>query len=203
MPMLRDRGGTWTPSAGDDTTRPPILTRPVDGCSRPATQRSVVVLPQPDGPSSTTISPAWTGKLTPSTAGRPVANCLRRSRTSREADTRASEPFRIELSALLPVAVNLVPILDPRRVQFYVLVKVRQPDLDHLRIETFRIERRLPQRGKVSKLLDHEGLAFRRQTPVEKQLRRVGVLRRRRHAAGIRIDRRAFGRKEDLERGAV
>src|SRR5436189_2233405 len=203
MPMLRERGGTWTPSAGADTTRPPILTRPAVGCSRPAMQRSVVVLPQPEGPSSTTISPAGTWKLTPSTAGRPMANCLRRSRTSREADMRASEPFRIELSASLPVTVNLVPILDPGCVQFYVLIKVWQPDLHHLRIKTFWIDRRLPQRGKVSKLLDHEGLAFRRQAPVEEQLRCVGVLRRRRHAAGIRIDRRAFGRKEDLERGAI
>ena len=43
---------------------------------------SVVVLPQPEGPSSTTISPAGTAKLTPSIAGRPIANCLRRSVTS-------------------------------------------------------------------------------------------------------------------------
>ena len=39
-------------------------------------QRSVVVLPQPDGPSRTTISPAATRKLTSSTAGRPPENSL-------------------------------------------------------------------------------------------------------------------------------
>src|SRR5437588_1460110 len=160
MPSSRCRGATAMPRAGSDTTRPAMLMAPPVGCSSPAMQRSVVVLPQPEGPSSTTISPAGTWKLTPSTAGRPMANCLRRSRTSREADMRASEPFRIELSASLPVTVNLVPILDPGCVQFYVLIKVRQPHLDHLRIETFRIDRRLPQRGKISKLLDHEGLAF-------------------------------------------
>src|SRR6186997_2455852 len=44
--------------AGDDTTLPPIEISPPVGCSRPATQRNVVVLPQPDGPSSTTISTA-------------------------------------------------------------------------------------------------------------------------------------------------
>ena len=47
---------------------------PPVGCSRPAMQRSVVVLPQPDGPSSTTISPAAMRKLTSSTAGRPPEN---------------------------------------------------------------------------------------------------------------------------------
>ena len=82
MPSSRARGGTRMPRAGDDTTRPAMLISPEVGCSSPATQRSVVVLPQPDGPSSTTISPAGTEKLTPSIAGRPIANCLRRSVTS-------------------------------------------------------------------------------------------------------------------------
>ena len=85
MPRLRDRGGTRTPRSGDDTRFPAMLMSPPVGCSSPATQRKVVVLPQPEGPSSTTISPAGTAKLTPSTAGRPIGNCLRRSVTSRVA----------------------------------------------------------------------------------------------------------------------
>ena len=89
MPMLRRRAGTCTPSAGADTRAPPMLMRPAVACSSPATQRSVVVLPQPEGPSNTTISPAATWKLMPSTAGRPVTNCLRNSRTSSEADIAA------------------------------------------------------------------------------------------------------------------
>ena len=76
MPMSRSRGETSTPRSGSDTTRPPIEMRPPVGCSRPATQRKVVVLPQPDGPSRTTISPAGTSKLTPSTAAWPVPNFL-------------------------------------------------------------------------------------------------------------------------------
>ena len=60
MPMWRRRGGTCTPCAGADTTCGPMLIRPAVACSRPAMQRKVVVLPQPDGPSSTTISPAET-----------------------------------------------------------------------------------------------------------------------------------------------
>src|SRR5262252_5068501 len=82
MPMSRRRGGTITPPAGAETRRPPMLIAPVVGCSSPATQRSVVVLPQPEGPSSTTISPAGTAKVTPSTAGRPAVNAFTRSRTS-------------------------------------------------------------------------------------------------------------------------
>ena len=82
MPSLRSRGGTRTPRAGDETRLPAMLISPPVGCSSPATQRNVVVLPQPDGPSSTTISPAGTAKLTPSTAGRPIANCFLRSVTS-------------------------------------------------------------------------------------------------------------------------
>ena len=82
MPMSRSRGGSRMPCAGDDTTRPAMLMVPAVGCSSPATQRKVVVLPQPEGPSRTTISPAGTAKLTPSIAGRPTENCLRRSVTS-------------------------------------------------------------------------------------------------------------------------
>jgi hypothetical protein len=57
MPILRSRGGSRRPCSGAETTLPPMLMVPEVGCSRPATQRSVVVLPQPEGPSSTTTSP--------------------------------------------------------------------------------------------------------------------------------------------------
>src|SRR5262249_58585685 len=118
-------------------------------------------------PSSTTISPLGTWKLMPSTAGRPAANSLRRSRTSSAADMRASTvTLQPAWLRLLPVAVGLVPVLDPGRVQRHVLVEVRQPDLDHLGIEARRIDRHLLERSEIAKLLDHEGLAFRGQAPV-------------------------------------
>src|SRR6476469_10409974 len=107
MPMLRRRGGTCTPRSGAATTSPPIEIVPEVGCSRPAMQRKVVVLPQPDGPSSTTISPAAMRKLTSSTAGRPTANCLRRCETFSSADIQDS----------MPVPVHLVPFLNPFPVQ--------------------------------------------------------------------------------------
>src|SRR3977135_3653951 len=92
MPRSRSRGGTSTPRSGGATRRPAILISPPVGCPSPATQRKVVVLPQPEGPSSTTISPAGTTKLTPATAGRPIANCLCRPLTLRVLDIHTSPP---------------------------------------------------------------------------------------------------------------
>ena len=43
--------------AGEETTRSPTRISPADGSMKPAISRSVVVLPQPDGPSRQTSSP--------------------------------------------------------------------------------------------------------------------------------------------------
>src|SRR5512144_3028274 len=127
------------PRSGDETTLPARLISPEVGCSSPATQRSVVGLPQPEGPSRTTISPAGTAKLTPSIAGRPIENCLRRSVTSSVA-VMTSLAALVEQS--LPVAEGLVPFGNPRSVQLDVFVELREPDLDDLGIEAFGIDRR-------------------------------------------------------------
>src|SRR3981189_2593650 len=123
MPRSRCRGATEMPRDGADTTLPAMLMEPAVGCSRPATQRSVVVLPQPEGPSSTTISPAGTLKLTPSTAGRPTANRLRRSLT-------LSAAVMVLLPRLTSLAIteDLVPIGHPGGVQLHVIVEFRIPD---------------------------------------------------------------------------
>src|SRR6195952_3738625 len=123
MPMLRLRGGTSKPRSGSEYTVPPIRTRPGVGGSSPATQRRVVVLPQPGGPSSTTISPAAMVKLTSSTAGLPVGNTLRRCST------------RSSVDMLLPVAEHLVPLLQPRIVQLFGLLVVRHPNLFDFGVE--------------------------------------------------------------------
>src|SRR6516165_10731035 len=183
MPRSRDRGGTRIPRAGEDTTLPPIAISPPVGCSRPATQRSVVVLPQPDGPSSTTISPAGTEKLTPSIAGRPIANCLRRSMTSSGA-VMMSGPGCLSPQRSLPIAEGLVPVRDPGAVQLHILVEVWIPDLLYFGIEALGIERRDLQRGEIALLLDHEGLPFSRQAPV--QIKFCGIWMRR----GLRDSRR-------------
>src|SRR5882757_4970094 len=159
MPSSRARGGTRMPRSGDDTIRPAMLISPPVGCSSPATHRNVVVLPQPDGPSNTTISPDGTAKLTPSTAGRPIANCLRRSVTSSVAVM--TSPIS-SMRHSLPIAEGLVPFRDPIGMQFHVLVEIRIPDLDHLGVETFGTHRHHLQRGQVTLLLDHEDLALLR-----------------------------------------
>ena len=61
---------TTSRSAADSvvTSAPPIRMRPPLACSSPAISRSVVVLPQPDGPSSVTSLPRAMAKLDLSTA---------------------------------------------------------------------------------------------------------------------------------------
>ena len=73
--MLTGRlsGGSWVTSWPRSRMRPPV------GSSKPPIMRSVVVLPQPDGPSSEKNSPAPTSSETPSTA-----------RTSRKRFSRSS-----------------------------------------------------------------------------------------------------------------
>jgi hypothetical protein len=62
MAMSRFQGGSPV------TSLPPIRISPASGSSSPATQRSVVVLPQPEGPSRQTNCPLPTCSDTPSTA---------------------------------------------------------------------------------------------------------------------------------------
>src|ERR1044072_792244 len=68
---------------------------------------------------------------------------------------------------LLPVAVRLVPLVDPAVAQLDVLIEVRRPGLDHLRVVARRIERRVLQRREVAELLDLHRLPFLRHAPVE------------------------------------
>lgn len=58
MPTPRRSGGSSV------TSSPEINTRPESGCTSPATSRSTVVLPQPDGPSRANSSPSSTWKDT-------------------------------------------------------------------------------------------------------------------------------------------
>src|SRR5262245_24600396 len=151
MPRSRERGGTRMPCSGDETTLPPIEILPSVGCSNPATQRNVVVLPQPEGPSNTTISPAGTAKLTPSIAGRPIATCLRRLVTSSVAVMSCLHQFS---QRSLTVAVDLVPIGNPVGMQLHILVEVRIPGLYDLGVVAFGIGWNLLQRGQITLLLD-------------------------------------------------
>src|SRR5579875_305064 len=68
--MSRSLGGT------SFTRSPPIQISPEVSSSRPATMRSVVVLPQPDGPTKTTNSSSEISRLMPFTAGSPPSKTL-------------------------------------------------------------------------------------------------------------------------------
>jgi hypothetical protein len=61
---------TPTPGGGPVTSCPAIVTVPPVGAVRPATQRSSVVLPQPDGPTTETISCSATLNETPASTVR-------------------------------------------------------------------------------------------------------------------------------------
>src|ERR1700759_2287150 len=69
------------------TTWPPKRNVPDVIVSSPATIRSAVVFPHPDGPTSTTNSPGPTCRSRPSTPRTPVANTLVRP-SIETADTR-------------------------------------------------------------------------------------------------------------------
>ena len=59
-PTLRRSGARSTPAAVSSQTSPSSATRPLRGRSNPATTRSTVVFPAPDGPTSANVSPGST-----------------------------------------------------------------------------------------------------------------------------------------------
>ena len=75
MPMSRRAAGT------DEMSLPSTRTDPVSAVSKPATMRSAVVLPQPDGPSNATSSPGAISMDSPSRA-RVAPKARVRSRSS-------------------------------------------------------------------------------------------------------------------------
>src|SRR5438270_311425 len=70
---------------------------------------------------------------------RPIENCLRRSVTSRVAVIGSIISL---MRRSLPVAVGLVPLGHPGRVQLHILIELGKPDLDRLGVKTFGIGRR-------------------------------------------------------------
>src|SRR5256714_15507523 len=95
MAMRRRSGGTTL--AGDDRQRSPTQISPASGVRKPATRRSVVVLPQPEGPSSASSSPGFTSSDRPSTAPTSPYRFVRAFRTTPGiAAPRRASPARSE-----------------------------------------------------------------------------------------------------------
>src|SRR5574342_150349 len=66
MAMRRRSGGTTV--FLEERQRSPTQISPPSGVRKPATRRSVVVFPHPDGPRSDTSSPGFTSRSSPSSA---------------------------------------------------------------------------------------------------------------------------------------
>src|ERR1700759_221971 len=88
MPRRSSTGST--PSV----SRPSIKILPELGRTSRLIIRSVVVLPQPDGPSSTQVSPALTSSVTPSTAVTVPRGSLRSLLCNRHVSFRDGDLFR-------------------------------------------------------------------------------------------------------------
>src|SRR5947208_14843092 len=84
-------------------------------------------------------------------------------------------------SASLPVAVDLVPLLDPLIAQLDVQLEVRCPRLDDLRVVAGRIEWWLLQGREIAEFLDVEGLTLVGHAPIQEQLSGIRIGRSLRH----------------------
>src|SRR5438876_11538827 len=101
MATPRARGGRSA------TSRPPIRIDPDVGVSSPAIMRRRVVLPQPEGPSSTRNSPSVVAKSTPSTAWTSPSKCLASDRTSTVATASASSAYKALVTPFLEDGLDL------------------------------------------------------------------------------------------------
>src|SRR6185436_7135350 len=101
MAMSRFFGGSYV------TSRPPMSTPPSSTSSSPASMRSAVVFPEPDGPTRTTNSPSAMWRSSASTAGSSEPGYTRVAWTKRTSDIGAHRPGRRPLHCvcqLLPGA---------------------------------------------------------------------------------------------------
>ena len=115
-----------SPGSRSLTTRSPMITWPLVGCSRPQIMFSVVVLPQPEGPTKIMNSPSRISRLTPATAVTLAPNVF----------TRFSSTMR---ATLIP------PRRFSRVITFVLSSVIRQGQSESARSQT-RIATRFPAR---------------------------------------------------------
>ena len=99
MPRPRSPGSIWV------TTRSPIMTSPLVGGTSPEIMLSVVVLPQPEGPTMIRNSPSWTSRLMPLTA--------------------VKSPNRLTRSFRMIRATDVLPAIVVRRLQRRTMPKLK------------------------------------------------------------------------------
>src|SRR3981189_2699571 len=96
--MLRCSGGSVR--AFEETSRSPTLISPSDGSRKPAISRSVVVLPQPEGPSRQTSCP-WSIRSDTLSTTASAPNRLVRPRNSTDANQLPPDAAPLAAAAYL------------------------------------------------------------------------------------------------------
>src|SRR5882762_11077728 len=115
--MPRFSGGSERPGA--EIVRPSSSMVPSLGSRKPAIMRSVVVLPQPDGPSSETNSPRVSASVARSTAVKAPKRQVTSRRTSLLTPPR-SEEHTSELQSHLNLVCRL--LLEKKKKNLYHLL---------------------------------------------------------------------------------
>src|SRR2546422_2609430 len=101
MPSPRRFGGTKMPRCEEYTTSPPTEISPCRGLSSPAMERSVVVLPQPLGPSRVYSLPSGTSKAT---------SCAARIAWPRSSTYSVHNPVTLSTSRVLDAELPAYPL---------------------------------------------------------------------------------------------
>src|SRR5882762_7733024 len=103
MPRPRRFGGTKMPRCEEYTTSPPTEISPCRGLSRPAMERSVVVLPQPLGPRSVNSFPCGTSK---------AISCAARIAWPRSSTYSVHNPVTLSTSCVLDAEFPADPLRE-------------------------------------------------------------------------------------------
>ena len=99
---IRSRRRRRSPEEAARTSMPSNVTDPLDGSVRRSRPRAVVVLPEPDSPTSARVSPLRISKVTPRTARKARAGLPRRRSTKgwREGNSTSSPSTRRRTSLM-------------------------------------------------------------------------------------------------------
>src|SRR3954464_5641807 len=118
-----------------ETSIPPSSIRPPSGRSKPAIRRSVVVLPEPEGPSSVKNSPRRTSRSMLSTAITPPYAL--RTPASRMSSSRAATAATGSAGASAAMVERLLEDVEPA-AELVVGRDERREDPDHVPVEPAR-----------------------------------------------------------------
>src|SRR5258706_1459665 len=190
-----------------EMSRPAWTMEPALWTSSPATMRSSVVLPQPDGPRKQTSSPCRTPSETPFSATN-FPNSLRIPESSRKSPLMTVERRYASVPTGAPLFFRLcrVPLLPFGEDAVAVLRGEREIVLDEALVE---VGRQVREHGL------HVGMRHQREVlremlvgllgrdPVHELLRRIHLLRVLHDARGLDIPAQALLREHELDRRAL